>query len=332
MDDLEDALSSGSDFSVFPRPNDWTISKDTQSFENIHDLGAYVNVIKSEFANKRLRSTLTESELSGVIKSLYRTSKTALEENGANTLYLALGLLRWYENPRSTKPRYAPIVLLPVEIIRKSANKGFAIRLRDDEPQMNITILEKLKQDFGITVNGLDPLPEDEHGVDTRRVFTILRKAVMEQSHWDVLESAYLGIFSFSQFVMWNDLHNRSEDLMKNKVVKSLVDGKLCWKATPMEIGTHVSEDDVLLPMPADALQLYAIEAACKGESFVLHGPPGTGKSQTITSLIANALSQGKSVLFVAEKMAALEVVQKRLENIGIGPFCLELQMCYRSD
>lgn len=325
LDDLEDALSSGSDFSVFPRPNDWTISKDTQSFENIHDLGAYVNVIKSEFANKRLRSTLTESELSGVIKSLYRTSKTALEENGANTLYLALGLLRWYENPRSTKPRYAPIVLLPVEIIRKSANKGFAIRLRDDEPQMNITILEKLKQDFGITVNGLDPLPEDEHGVDTRRVFTILRKAVMEQSHWDVLESAYLGIFSFSQFVMWNDLHNRSEDLMKNKVVKSLVDGKLCWKATPMEIGTHVSEDDVLLPMPADAFQLYAIEAACKGESFVLHGPPGTGKSQTITSLIANALSQGKSVLFVAEKMAALEVVQKRLENIGIGPFCLEL-------
>ena len=77
--------------------------------------------------------------------------------------------------------------------------------------------------------------------------------------------------------------------------------------------------------MPADASQLYAIEAACKGESFVLHGPPGTGKSQTITSLIANALSQGKSVLFVAEKMAALEVVQKRLENIGIGPFCLEL-------
>lgn len=325
LDDLEDALSSGSDFSVFPRPNDWTISKDTQSFENIHDLGSYVNVIKSEFTNKRLRSTLTESELSGVIKSLYRTSKTALEENGANTLYLALGLLRWYENPRSTKPRYAPIVLLPVEIIRKSANKGFAIRLRDDEPQMNITILEKLKQDFGITVNGLDPLPEDEHGVDTRRVFTILRKAVMEQSHWDVLESAYLGIFSFSQFVMWNDLRNRSEDLMKNKVVKSLVDGKLSWKATPMEIGTHVSEDDVLLPMPADASQLYAIEAACKGESFVLHGPPGTGKSQTITSLIANALSQGKSVLFVAEKMAALEVVQKRLENIGIGPFCLEL-------
>lgn len=85
--------------------------------------------------------------------------------------------------------------------------------MRDDEPQMNITILEKLKQDFGITVKGLDPLPADERGVDLRRVFTILRKAIMEQPHWDVLESAYLGIFSFSQFVMWNDLRNRTEDL-----------------------------------------------------------------------------------------------------------------------
>ncbi len=92
-----------------------------------------------------------------------------------------------------------------------------------------------------------------------------------------------------------------------------------------MELGARVPEDDVFLPLPADASQLYAIEAANRGESFVLHGPPGTGKSQTITALIANALAQGKTVLFVAEKMAALEVVQRRLDSIGIGTFCLEL-------
>ena len=112
---------------------------------------------------------------------------------------------------------------------------------------------------------------------------------------------------------------------MQNKVVRSLVEGKLCWDAQPLKMESRVEEDDILLPLPADASQLHAIQAACAGESFVLHGPPGTGKSQTITSLIANALAQGKSVLFVAEKMAALEVVQKRLENIGVGPFCLEL-------
>ena len=127
-----------------------------------------------------------------------------------------------------------------------------------------------------------------------------------------------MGTFSFSQFVMWNDLRNRSEDLARNKIVYSLIDGKLAWDACDMEISPRVTEDNVFLPLPADASQLFAISEACKGKSFILHGPPGTGKSQTITAMIANALAQGKTVLFVAEKMAALEVVKKRLEKLGI--------------
>ncbi|MBQ7415994.1 MAG: DUF3320 domain-containing protein [Oscillospiraceae bacterium] len=322
LDELENALADGSDFTILPKPVDWHL--ETFSFEALHEMGA-AGIIKAEFENKRLRSVFTDGDLRNTIKGLYRTAKAALEENGANTLYLALGMLRWFENPRSTKARYAPIILIPIEMIRKSAAQGYVIRLRDDEPQMNITLLEKLKQDFAIDIKGVDPLPADEHGIDIRRVLTIMRKAVMEQAHWDVLEAATIGIFSFSQFVMWNDIRNRTDDLMRNKVVHSLIDGTLCWEAQPLEMGQRVNENDVLLPMPADASQLYAIQAACSGESFVLHGPPGTGKSQTITSLIANALACGKSVLFVAEKMAALEVVQKRLDSIGIGPFCLEL-------
>lgn len=325
LNDVEDALASGGDFSILPRPTDWHLSKEAISFEMMHELGDMRQLIESEFQNKRLRSILTEGELTHKIKELYRSSKAAIEENGANALYLALGLLRWYETPRSTKPRYAPLILLPVELVRRGANRGYVIRLRDDEPQMNITLLEKLSQDFGIGVGGLDPLPQDEQGVDTRQVFTVIRKAVMGQLRWDVLESAYLGIFSFSQFVMWNDIRNRSDELARNKVVRSLMEGQLCWDAQPMALGEVVPEDDVLLPLSADASQLYAIHAAGNGESFVLHGPPGTGKSQTITALIANSLAQGQSVLFVAEKMAALEVVQKRLSDIGIGPFCLEL-------
>lgn len=322
LDALEDALADGSDLTILPRPADWKMEE--FSFEKVNELGS-AGIIQAEFENKRLRSALTEGVLANSIKELYRTAKTALEENGANTLYLAMGMLRWYESKRSTKPRYAPIVLIPIEMVRKSAAQGYVIRLRDEEPQMNITLLEKLKQDFGMVVQGLDPLPMDDHGIDMRKVLTILRKAVMEQPHWDVLETACVGIFSFSQFVMWNDIRNRSEDLMQNKVVRSLMEGRLCWDAQPLEIGQKVDEDGVLLPMQADASQLHAIRAACGGNSFVLHGPPGTGKSQTITSLIANALANGKRVLFVAEKMAALEVVQKRLERIGIGPFCLEL-------
>ena len=324
LDDLEDALADGKDFSILPRPADWKM-KEEPDFSNLHELKELEPVLKSEFKNHRLRSAMTEAELTRTVKEVYRSSKQSIEENGANSLYLAFGLLRWYETAKSTKDRYAPVLLIPVEMVRKSAAEGYVIRLRDDDPQMNITILEKLKQDYGINVTGLDPLPQDEHGIDTRMVFTILRKAIMSQKNWDVLESAYLGIFSFSQFVMWNDLKNRADDLAKNKVVKSLMDGKLSWQADEMSIGEKVDEDNVFLPLPADASQLYAIEAATQGESFVLHGPPGTGKSQTITTLIANALAHEKTVLFVAEKMAALEVVQKRLEKIGLGAFCLEL-------
>ena len=325
LDELEDCLQEGREFSVLPRPQDWNLPKERLDFDHFHELGEYTAVLRSEFQNGRLRTAYTEAELSAALKNLYRTAKTSLEENGANTLYLALGLLRWYETDRSTKARYAPVVLVPVDIVRKAAAKGYVIRLREDEAHMNITILEKLKQDFGIQVNGLDPLPVDEKGIDIRKVMTVLRQAVMDKKRWDTLESAYLGIFSFSQFVMWNDLRSRIGDLERNKIVRSLMEGRLTWQGVDMSEPGAIGENAVLLPLSADASQLFAIKAAAAGESFVLHGPPGSGKSQTITALIANALASGQSLLFVAEKMAALAVVQKRLEQIGLGPFCLEL-------
>ena len=323
--EFENALNDGGEYKIYPKPSDWHIPASDLGFETMHSLGPNEELIRSEFKNGRLRSSLTEAELEKTVKELYRASKSSLEENGANTLYLALGLLRWYENEKSVKPRYAPIILLPIEMIRKSAAQGYVIRLRDFEPQMNVTMLEMLKQEFSISIGGLDPLPTDDHGVDVAKVFSIIRNAVMSEKRWDILSSAYLGIFSFSQFVMWNDIRNRSDDLARNKIVKSLMDGKLAWDAESMTMEGKVPEDGVFLPMSADASQLFAIREACKGSSFVLHGPPGTGKSQTITSLIANALAGGKTVLFVAEKMAALEVVEKRLNKIGIGSFCLEL-------
>ena len=325
LDDLEDALAAGGDFSVRPRPADWQAEGGRIGLESLHIVEGYSDLLQSEFRAGRLRSALSEAELANALKNLYRAARSDMEENGANTLYMALGLLKWFETDRSTQPRYAPLLLLPVEMVRKSAAEGYIIRLRDDEAQMNVTLLEKLRQDYSVEIGGLDPLPADDRGVDTRRVFAAVRHGIMEQKRWDVLESACLGIFSFSQFVMWNDIHNRAEDLSRSKVVRSLMENRLAWQAEDMHFEGQVPEDGVLLPIPADASQLYAIESAGEGKSFVLHGPPGTGKSQTITALIANALARGKTVLFVAEKMAALEVVQKRLAKIGLAPFCLEL-------
>ena len=326
IDTLEDYLADGEEFHIKARSSEMGIPSDGYNFENIQVVGnQFHDLLEAEFKNNRLYSTHSEGELRKNLTNLYRASQNSLEENGANTLFLALGMVRWYENERSNTPRFAPILLLPIDIIRKSAAQGYTIRLRDDEPQLNITMLEKFKQDFQLNIGGLDPLPLDEHGLDTRLIFTTVRYAIMGQPRWDVLESVCLGIFSFSQFVMWNDIRNRGDDLAQNKIVRSLMEGKLCWEAEDIAMPAHFDEGDTLLPIQVDGSQLRAIQAANEGCSFVLHGPPGTGKSQTITALIANALAQGKTVLFVAEKMAALQVVHKRLKAIGLGPFCLEL-------
>lgn len=324
LDQLEDALQSGRDFRLLPKSEDWNFEiTDNALFEIASRLGPYEEALRLDFSSGQIRVPYTLTELQKSITFLYRSARTTMEENGANTLFLALGALKWFETQNSIVPRYAPIILLPVEIIRKSASVGYVIRLRDEEPQMNITLLELMRQVYGISITSLDPLPQDDHGLDIRAILSTMRHSVMHMPRWDVVESAFLGNFSFAQFVMWNDMRNRTSDLKANKIVRSLEQGKLVW--TPEPIASQVAENGTLLPIASDSSQQLAIQEASAGKSFVLHGPPGTGKSQTITAMIANCLSQGKAVLFVAEKMAALSVVKKRLDHIGLGPFCLEL-------
>lgn len=321
--DLEDALVEGEEFRVLPRPLEWDMAGiNTFSFETTNELGPYADLIALECKHRKLHTIYTERELNSTLLKLYRSAKTSMEENGASTLFLAMGLLRWFERKTSDVPRYAPLILIPIDITRKSASKGYVLRMRDEDPQINITLLEFLKQNYGIKINGLNPLPTDAHGLDVKKIFAIIRHGVMDEKMWDVIESGFIGNFSFSQFVMWNDVHNSREMLHKNKLVRSLIEGVVDWDCTMPEA---VDTDEAYLPITADSSQIRAINMAANDVSFVLHGPPGTGKSQTITAMIANALTKGKKVLFVAEKMAALEVVQKRLASLGIGDFCLEL-------
>ncbi|MCM3631153.1 DUF3320 domain-containing protein [Paenibacillus glycanilyticus] len=328
LGDLEDALADGEEFQLLAKPNDWQNNgRNADLYQSIHNDHPFAQLLREEFNRKRLRVDLDALELERRMVHLYRSARVSLEENGANTLYLALGLLKWYETPVSELPRYAPIALVPVDIIRKSSRQGYVIRARDEEPQMNITLLEMLKQDYGIGIDGLDPLPRDEKGIALKQVFHVFRHALIQVPRWDIEETAYLGLFSFGQFVMWNDIRTHADKLAHNKIVASLMEGQLKWQEQPEETASLDLDHPTRLSIPisADSSQLSAIRAAGAGQSFVLHGPPGTGKSQTITNMIANALSQGKRVLFVAEKMAALSVVQRRLEQIGLGPFCLEL-------
>ncbi len=326
---LEDALANGQEFQVLARPTDWDNPlRNAGVYQALNQSEPILDLIAHEFTQKRLRAYLNETELQHSIISLYRSSRLSIEENGANTLYVALGLLRWYETEQSERQRYAPLLLIPVEIIKKSAQKGFIIRGREEEPMMNITLLEMLRQDFGVNIGGLENLPKDEYGVDVKGVFNIVRQAVMGKKGWDVEEQCFLSTFSFSKFILWNDIHNNAEDLLRNKLVNSLVSGKLEWQPkdfVEVDLDKDLHPGSVALPISTDSSQLKAIITAASDESFVLHGPPGTGKSQTITNIIANALYQGKRVLFVSAKKAALDVVHSRLVSVGLAPFCLEL-------
>ncbi len=319
---LEDYLADGEEFVVLPKPDNMTYMEEEVPAEALCDLGPFKDYMEQESKHKRLHARYTEKELNSSLTKMYRSAKSSLEENGASTLYLAVGLLRWMETDIKSEARYAPILLLPVEIYRKAAGKGYGLRMRDEDTQLNITLLEFLKQVFDIDIKGLNPLPTDEHGLDVPKIFAIMRQNVLNKPGWDVVESAVLGNFSFSQFVMWNDIHSNSEKLEQNKVVRSLIKGAIDWDVTMPD---NLDSTDAYLPITVDGSQLRAINMAAGDASFVLHGPPGTGKSQTITAMIANALTKGKTVLFVAEKRAALEVVEKRLDSLGIGDFCLEL-------
>lgn len=328
---LEDELNKKQEFSILSIPEEAKLStNDSKIYEGEECNALIESTGVSEFEKKRIRTFLKDSDLESSLKYLQRQAKHSLEENGSNTLYLALGFMKWFETDKSQKPHYAPLILVPVDIVKKIQDHTYHLKLRDEESQVNVTLLEFLRQDFSLDIGGLDPLPLDENGVDVPKVLNIFRQSIMDKKHWDILPFTFLGIFSFSRFIMWNDIRNRSKDIESNKVVSSLLSGKMEWEPAVnveelAQPDRRVSPKDMAVVMSADSSQLKAIETAAKGESFVLHGPPGTGKSQTITNMIANALYQGKSVLFVAEKMAALSVVEKRLDKVGLGAFCLEL-------
>ncbi len=253
---------------------------------------------------------------------LLRRNREAAEESGSKILYLAFGFLK-YVAKEDGKPKYAPLVLLPAVLGRAKGNDDFSLKADGGEYLVNSTLLEFLKQEFNIDVRGLGG---DVSALKIKEILAMVRAETASLKGWDVTTDVYLATFSFQRYLMWNEIRNHIGEFKKNALVSALLNNRLEKQDFP----SAAEEDDgdpmkTLLPMPSDSSQYSAVSLSGTGASFVLHGPPGTGKSQTITNIIANALAEGKRVLFVAEKKAALDVVKKRLDGIGIGDFCLEL-------
>lgn len=326
---LEDMLAAGDTFDLVSKA-------DRPAQEREGDADADREFLAAELRDGRLFSTLTEAETSRRLLEIYRASRSSIEETGANILYLALGMLRWFETAGAETPRRAPLILLPVRLVRRAAGGGYRYRVElTNEPlRPNVTLIEKLRVDYGMDVRTLDDLPEDEKGLDVPMILRRFREAVRDASGWEVEESLHLGLLSFSKFLMWHDLQQMGPAMREQRLLGTLlgVGEPDAEGPRPTEALTEAVDLDESLPpgellctRDADSSQLMAVRAAREGRTFVLEGPPGTGKSQTIANIIADAIGNGKRVLFVAEKMAALSVVRRRLGRDGLGPFCLEL-------
>lgn len=256
-------------------------------------------------------------------------ARTAEEEQGLNILYLVLGFLKWRESSSSDVWREAPLVLLPVELVRNERTSTFDIRARDDDITTNLPLQERLRQDFGILLPEIDEI----EGWKPSSYYASVVDAVSGQPGWSVdADGMQLGFFSFAKLLMHRDLDPASwpaSGLTENALLSGLLaegfDGDQSLFGPEDKLDVLLDPADIIQVVDADASQTKVIEEVRRGSNLVVQGPPGTGKSQTITNLIAAAAHDGKTVLFVAEKMAALSVVHHRLVRSGLRDICLEL-------
>ncbi|AHM62896.1 DNA/RNA helicase [Flammeovirgaceae bacterium 311] len=286
--------------------------------------------LEQAYGDTKLQTEETELTLQNKLLNTYYAARTSLEEQGVNILYIALGKLHWYETTSSEEARLAPLLLIPVSLERHTARERFRIRYTLAELEGNLSLQAKQKAEYGIS---LPDLPEtDDFSLD--KYFEEIQEAVGHLPRWKVeQDSIELGFFSFGKFMIYHDLDNakwpEGSKPAEHEVLQALFHEG--FSEPPPSVPEEAFLDDetdanqLFQAVDADSSQVLAMLAVHEGRNLVIQGPPGTGKSQTITNIIANAIGQGKKVLFVSEKMAALEVVKRRLDTIHLGEACLEL-------
>lgn len=320
MTALTDALTGGLAFELI------NMSYDDDPPKDFEALTRFDGDLEEDLRQLRLRSPLSTEEIRKRSKVLAKASKTALEERGCNTLYLTVGMVRWYESPGAKeKPRYAPMLLYPVELV--PSGPSYKLRLLDEEVLLNATLMELMKQKFKMQLPAWETLPAREKGgVDIPKIMASLKLVANEQPRWDVMKIVTVGNYDYADFILWRDIHNHHDVLANhNKLVKSMMEGRVAYKTDDEYFQRGIPQDDLVLPVPADGSQQFAIEAAMQGHTFVMHGPAGTGKSECITGTIAVKIGAGQKVALTAEKRAAIDVPRSRLEALGLGDFLLEL-------
>lgn len=286
--------------------------------------------IATRHADTRLQTRLTPAGLQKRLLDLYYDARTLEEEQGVNILFLALASLKWVDPINPANIRYAPLILIPVALERGNAAEKFKLRWRQEDAAANLSLEAYLDRVHGIKL----PAFEASDDFDPAGYIAKVAEAVEAKKDWAVNPNdIVLGFFSFAKFLMYRDLDPATwpadSKLAEHELVRSLVsDGfdegePLLSEDEPVD--AHVAPSSMVHIVDSDSSQTMAVHEVRRGRNLVIQGPPGTGKSQTIANVIASAVADGKTVLFVAEKMAALEVVKRRLDHTGVGDVCLEL-------
>jgi superfamily I DNA and/or RNA helicase/very-short-patch-repair endonuclease len=273
--------------------------------------------------DESVRTNQSIKEANKTLLSLMKKAKVFNEEKGLNALHLAFGFLNWKENGTTGQDMRSPLLLLPVKLEQEDLFKPIILSSSDEEITPNHSLAQKLLSDFNIT---LPPYSEDIKFAD---YISEVQHAVKGMG-WSVsVDVTQLSLFSFMKVNMYRDLEKNAGTICSHSIVRA-INGEIMSNTADVSNINGYNHDstplqEVFSVVDADASQQDAILLAKRGASFVLQGPPGTGKSQTITNIIAELLADGKKVLFVSEKMAALEVVYKRLSQVGLADFCLTL-------
>jgi len=290
-----------------------------------------ITELSSRHTDDILQTNSTFETLEKSLRRIDDQARSIIEEQGVNALFLALGMLHYNDDKDSKIIRRAPLVLVPVELLRKSAREGFKVSMTDEEIILNPSLVEYLKNSFGITIPELPDISTLTDEYDLQSFFTSLGDLFSNNKDWKITNEIYLGLLFFQKLVMYKDLEKNVEAVKRHKIFQRIINKKgeshigLPDEIKEMSLDETFAPENCMQVVDADSSQLRAMAAVAKNYDLVMEGPPGTGKSQTITNIIAQSLSEGKSVLFVAEKMAALEVVFRRLHEVGLGEACLEL-------
>ena len=264
-------------------------------------------------------------QLDRILRNLSRRSQSEYTERGVRVLYVTFGQLRWTEK-ESRQEVISPLLLTPVELTRESAREQYQIKIPpiEDEVIVNPALMLKLKYEHSFD---LPALPEEEEQTPSSYLAAVLK--VVSELGWTVEPTVNLGLFSFAKLAIYQDLTDNLSRITEHPIVRALagvsVEG-LIQRGLPMveDLDSILDPGKTYQILDADSSQQLCIQYALRGQSYVMHGPPGTGKSQTIANIISEYIATGKSVLFVSEKMAALEVVYNRLKEKDLDEYCLE--------